>query len=57
MGKVLTPTLLLLISVMFVGALVKPVGNYADATGEYMTSPFVKGFLEGYLIRLIIKRK
>ncbi|GAA0733634.1 branched-chain amino acid transport system II carrier protein [Clostridium oceanicum] len=49
MGKVLTPTLLLLISVMFVGALVKPVGNYGAATGEYMTSPFVKGFLEGYL--------
>ncbi|MCY6370715.1 branched-chain amino acid transport system II carrier protein [Clostridium ganghwense] len=49
MGKVLTPSLLLLILVMFVGALVKPLGNYGAATGEYVTSPFVKGFLEGYL--------
>ncbi|WP_066506892.1 branched-chain amino acid transport system II carrier protein [Abyssisolibacter fermentans] len=49
MGKVLTPTLLLLILVMFIGALIKPLGNYGVATGEYVKSPFVKGFLEGYL--------
>jgi LIVCS family branched-chain amino acid:cation transporter len=49
MGKVLTPTLLLLILVMFIGALFKPLGNYGVATGEYVTSPFVKGFLDGYL--------
>lgn len=49
MGKVLTPTLLLLILVMFVGALVKPLGSYGAVTGDYVTSPFVKGFLDGYL--------
>nr|WP_276512249.1 branched-chain amino acid transport system II carrier protein [Clostridium tetanomorphum] len=49
MGKVLTPILLILISFMFVGTLIKPVGNYGMATGEYLNSPFVKGFLEGYL--------
>lgn len=49
MGKVLTPALLLLILVMFVGALFKPLGSYGEATGGYAASPFVKGFLDGYL--------
>lgn len=49
MGKVLTPTLLLLISVIFIASVFRPLGGYGEATGEYMTSPFVKGFLEGYL--------
>lgn len=49
MGKVLTPTLLLLILVVFVGSLFKPLGNYGTAVGEYVTSPLVKGFLDGYL--------
>lgn len=49
MGKVLTPTLLLLILVIFIGSLFKPLGSYGVATGEYITSPFVKGFLDGYL--------
>lgn len=48
MGKVLTPTLLLLILIMFAGALFRPLGNYGKPTGDYLTSPFVKGFLEGY---------
>ncbi|WP_053955011.1 branched-chain amino acid transport system II carrier protein [Inediibacterium massiliense] len=49
MGKVLTPTLLALILVIFVGSLFKPLGSYGVATGEYVTSPLVKGFLDGYL--------
>ncbi|MDQ0150922.1 branched-chain amino acid transport system II carrier protein [Eubacterium multiforme] len=49
MGKVLTPTLLILISSIFIASLIKPVGEYGKATGEYITSPFVKGFLDGYL--------
>ncbi|MFD3156909.1 branched-chain amino acid transport system II carrier protein [Haloimpatiens sp. FM7330] len=49
MGKVLTPSLLILILVMFIGSLFKPLGSYGAASGEYMTSPLVKGFLEGYL--------
>lgn len=49
MGKVLTPTLLLLILVIFIASIFRPLGGYGEATGEYMTSPFVKGFLEGYL--------
>lgn len=49
MGKVLTPTLLILILVMFVGSLFRPLGNYGEATAEYISTPFVKGFLDGYL--------
>lgn len=49
MGKILTPTLLLLILVMFVGAFFKPLGDYGAATAEYLTSPLVKGFLDGYM--------
>lgn len=49
MGKVLTPALLVLILVIFIASVFRPLGGYREATGEYMTSPFVKGFLEGYL--------
>lgn len=49
MGKVLTPTLLVLILVMFIGSFVKPLGGYGGAIGEYAASPIVKGFLDGYL--------
>ena len=49
MGKVLTPILLILILVVFIASIFRPLGVYGEATGEYMTSPFIKGFLEGYL--------
>lgn len=49
MGKVLTPTLLTLIAFIVVGAIVKPLGTYGAATGNYETSAFVQGFLDGYL--------
>lgn len=48
-GKFLTPTLLTLIALVFVASIFKPLGGYGDATAEYATSPFVKGFLEGYM--------
>ena len=49
MGKILTPTLLTLILVIVVSSIFKPLGDYGMATAEYVDSPFVKGFLEGYL--------
>ncbi|WP_392486086.1 branched-chain amino acid transport system II carrier protein [Haloimpatiens sp. FM7315] len=49
LGKFLTPSLLVLILVMFLGSFFKPLGNYGLATGGYVKSSFVKGFLEGYL--------
>lgn len=49
MGKVLTPTLLLLILLMVIGSFVKPLGGYGVATNGYEVSSFFKGFLDGYL--------
>lgn len=49
-GKMLTPALLIMIAIMFIGAFVKPLGDVGAPTGAYLeSSPFVKGFLEGYL--------
>ncbi|MDO5516389.1 MAG: branched-chain amino acid transport system II carrier protein [Clostridium sp.] len=48
-GKFLTPTLLSLITLVFLASIFKPLGGYGTPTGEYASSPFVKGFLEGYL--------
>ncbi|MFD2369143.1 branched-chain amino acid transport system II carrier protein [Brevibacillus sp. GCM10020057] len=48
-GKILTPALLIIIAVMFIGTLVNPLGDMGPATGDYTESPFIKGFLEGYL--------
>ncbi|MBE6052583.1 MAG: branched-chain amino acid transport system II carrier protein [Clostridium sartagoforme] len=49
MGKILTPTLLLLILIMVIGSFVKPLGGYGVATNGYEVSSFFKGFLDGYL--------
>lgn len=49
MGKVLTPVLLLLIFIIFGGALVNPIGEYGIAQGAYEQASFVQGFLDGYL--------
>lgn len=49
MGKFLTPTLLSLIGFVFLASIFKPLGGYGVPTGEYVSGPFVKGFLEGYL--------
>lgn len=49
MGKVLTPSLLILISLIFLASLFKPLGAYGNVTCEYIKVPVVKGFLDGYL--------
>lgn len=48
MGKFLTPALLVLIAVMFVGVLFKNPNAVTSPVGDYATSSTVKGFLEGY---------
>lgn len=49
MGKFLTPTLLVLISVIFIASVFKPLGSYGEVTGNYISSPLVTGFLDGYM--------
>lgn len=48
LGKILCPILVVLIVVTFVGCLLDPLSGYGVPTGDYMTHPVVKGFLEGY---------
>ncbi len=49
LGKVLTPCLLVLIVILFLGCLIHPAGAYGIPRGQYAAGPFSKGFLEGYL--------
>lgn len=47
-GKVLTPTLLILIASVFAASLLKPIGVLTSPSGDYAHFPLLKGFLEGY---------
>ena len=48
-GKLLTPILLILISIIFIKAIVTPTGSFASATEIYVENAFFQGFLDGYL--------
>ncbi|MBM7454001.1 LIVCS family branched-chain amino acid:cation transporter [Acholeplasma morum] len=47
-GKFLTPTLLVLITSIFVFSLFKPIGGFSAPIGDYVHFPLLKGFVEGY---------
>ncbi len=49
MGKVLTPILLILIGIVFLGSFMRPFGALTPPAEAYQSAPFIKGFLEGYL--------
>lgn len=48
-GKIIAPILLLLLVVVGIGVMVSPQGEIGLAQQEYATSPFAKGFLDGYM--------
>ena len=48
-GKLLTPTLLVLIAIIFVKSLVDPIGSFEAPTGNYRENPLFQGIVEGYL--------
>lgn len=48
-GKILTPTLLALIALIFLTSLFKPLGPTGIPAGKYASNPVVQGFLDGYL--------
>ncbi|MPM79273.1 Branched-chain amino acid transport system 2 carrier protein [bioreactor metagenome] len=48
-GKILTPTLLVLITSIFVFGLFKPIGTFSAPSGDYAGFPLLKGFLDGYM--------
>lgn len=47
-GQLLTPILLLVLGVLVVQAFIKFDNISSPAKGDYVSAPFVKGFLEGY---------
>ncbi len=47
-GKILAPTLVLLLSILLMTAFIKPMGSIGDAQTGYIEGAFVTGFLEGY---------
>ena len=49
LGTILTPALLILLLVLFIGFLVKGESIIAAPQTAYETSPFLQGFTEGYL--------
>lgn len=48
LGKILTPCLLTLIIILFIGCMIRPAGPYGIPTEAYGNNAFTKGFLEGY---------
>lgn len=47
-GEILTPCLLIMMAVLFVGFLFRGSKALADAVGTYSDNPFLTGFSEGY---------
>lgn len=48
-GKILTPALLLVITLLAIKAFVTPMGDFGEATGNYVNNGFAEGFIQGYL--------
>jgi len=48
LGKRLTPILLTLIGVIFIGALFSPLKEYGIAAEAYKNLPWIQGFIDGY---------
>ncbi len=48
LGKFLTPTMLVMIFVLFIATIINPLGEFTPATGKYATHPIATGFIEGY---------
>ena len=48
-GKLITPALVVLLVVLGLSPVFNPLGTPGDAVNVYAQTPFIKGFLEGYL--------
>lgn len=48
-GKWLTPALLLVLAMLVIKSYISPMGAAGQPTKEYVSGPFFKGFIDGYL--------
>jgi branched-chain amino acid:cation transporter, LIVCS family len=53
-GKVLTPVLFIVISALAIKSILTPIGTIGQAQGDYITHPFFRSFVEGYLTMDVI---
>jgi len=53
-GKILTPVLLLVIGSLAIKSLITPMGEIGQAKGDYITQPFFRSIVEGYLTMDVI---
>lgn len=53
-GKVLTPALFIIIGALVIKSILTPMGTIQDAQGDYITQPFFRSFVEGYLTMDVI---
>lgn len=47
-GKYLAPGIVILLALLLILAIIKPMGSFSSPQGDYVSSPFTKGFIEGY---------
>lgn len=47
-GKYLAPGIVILLVLLLILAIIKPMGSFSSPQGDYVSSPFTKGFIEGY---------
>ncbi|MFS0784614.1 branched-chain amino acid transport system II carrier protein [Bacillus sp. 1P06AnD] len=48
-GKVLTPSLLILLAIILIKSILTPLGGTAETAAAYQENTFFKGFLDGYM--------
>ncbi len=48
-GKIITPLLFIVIGIMVIFVMVNPAGPIGTPTGDYVHTPYFKGFVEGFL--------
>ncbi|KMV31631.1 branched-chain amino acid transporter [Photobacterium swingsii] len=48
-GKIMTPTLIAMLTLLAVAALVNPLGTSLPATQDYLEQPVVNGLIQGYM--------
>lgn len=48
-GKLITPALIVLLIILGLSPIISPLGVPGSAMGTYTETPFIKGFLEGYM--------
>lgn len=53
-GKILTPALFIIIGALVMKSIFTPMGTIQDAQGDYITQPFFRSFVEGYLTMDVI---